>query len=106
MRRQFSERERAEFVAEWKATGCSMTAIAKRWGIARKTAAAWIRESGGASEAGQQMPSIRFAQWVPVSSAEAPLVVQIGAARIEVSSGTDLNLLSRVAGVLSEGLTS
>ena len=79
--------------------------MAKRWGIARKTAGAWIRESTSAREA-ETSRGVRFAKLVPAPSIEAPLVVQIGSVRIEVNSDTDLGLLGQVAGVLSEGLTS
>lgn len=83
----------SERVREWRAGGLSATAFCKGKGFAASTLRYW------ASRLATTAPP-QLVRLVPKPSPPAPLVVEVGHARIAVSSGFDPALLAAVVGAL------
>lgn len=111
MRRTYTRAERGELIRA-VTSGDSVPAAAARLGVGVATAYDWVRQAKGrgttaarkrASKDDRQRPA--FVRLVAASTGEAPLVVRVGAAEIDVRPGFDGELLRAVVAALGGGET-
>jgi len=98
-----TETKWAERVRGWRASGQTASDFARGRGFESSTLRYWASRLGRASEAAatasSRAPGVRLLRVTPPASSP-PLVVSIGAARIEVRAGFDRALLREVVDAL------
>lgn len=113
IRRKYTQAERAELIRCVRESGERISVVAARLGISRKTAYNWLRPAARrrlSTTATTRPPRAlipAFAQLVPTmpkpATAEARLLVRVGAAEIDVRAGFEPGLLRAVVDALRGG---
>ena len=109
MRRRYTEAQRKSLLDEWRNTGESLRAVAKRRGIEPSTAYQWSRRSAEGRAKREPSSKVSFAQIVrasgaPPATASPCVLVRIGCAVIQVGEGFDGERLREVLGALAREL--
>lgn len=90
--------QRAALVHQWRASGLSASAFARRHGFAPQNLPRWAARLDSSSPA----PAPAALTFVRLETApRAPLVVEVGAARVRVEPGFDPALLREVVVALT-----
>ncbi len=94
-----TEAKWAERISEWRASGQTADAFAEGKGFKAGTLRWW---STRLSRATSSAPAIPFARVVraPRAASDAPVVIAVGVARVEVARGFDPMLLREVVAAL------
>lgn len=94
MRNQYTAEQREKLVAEVRATGERVGAVAKRLGVTPSSAYLWMKAAASPSPS---PPT--FARVVP--SRPQPLRLEVGGAALLIEAGFDPKLLRQVVAALS-----
>lgn len=95
MRKQYTAEQRAQLIAEVRATGEKVGVVAKRMGVASSSAYLWMKAAAPAPGAPV------FARVVPAK--RPSLRLEVGGAAVVVEAGFDAELLRRVVVALGGG---
>jgi transposase-like protein len=95
MRKQYTAEQRAQLIAEVRATGEKVGVVAKRMGVASSSAYLWMK--GAAPAPGAPV----FARVAPAR--RASLRLEVGGAAVVVETGFDAELLRQVVVALGAG---
>lgn len=93
MRKVYTAEQREQLIGEVRATGESVSVIAKRLGVSSSAAYLWLKETAPAP------PAPAFARVVPMR--QRSVRVEVGGAAVVVESGFDAELLRQVVAALS-----
>jgi transposase-like protein len=96
MRKQYTDEQREQLIAEVRATGEKVRVVAARLGVGPSTAYHWMKEAAAPESAPV------FARVVPSRAATpSSLVIELGRATVRVEIGFDPELLRNVIAALS-----
>lgn len=95
MRKQYTAEQRAQLIAEVRATGEKVGVVAKRMGVAPSSAYLWMKAAAPAPGA------LTFARVVP--ERRASLRIEVGRVAVIVEVGFDAELLRQVVIALGAG---
>jgi len=96
MRKQYTAEQREKLIAEVRATGDGVGAVAKRLGVTSSSAYLWMKAATASPTASAPI----FAQVVS-SSRPQPMRLEVGGAALLIESGFDAELLRQVVAALS-----
>jgi len=100
------EDEWATRVAEWKSSGLSGTKFCEERGISVATLYWWSRRLKRAQKPSSKRETVRLARVVRSQVSTAPVIVQVGLARVEITTDVDRETLLIVFEALASSMGS